>query len=93
MALIDDVKDVIKESGNDSDTEVKDLIDAAKADMILCGVRSAKVIDTDPLIKRAIMLYSKAQFGYDDPKIADRFQKSYESLRNHLSMSTEYTEV
>lgn len=93
MALIDDVKDALRVSGDDLNTEVEGLIDGAKADLILSGVHKDKILDTDPLIKRAVILYCKAQFGYDDPKIADRFQQSYTSLKQHLTLSAEYTEV
>jgi hypothetical protein len=90
MALLDDVKEVLRE--NTIETEIQDLIDTAKADLKLSGVHSTKIVEEDPLIKRAIILYCKAQFGYDDPKIADRFQKSYTSLKQHLTLSAEYTE-
>ena len=62
--------------------------------MKLSGVNALKVIDTDPLIKRAINLSCKAQFGYDDPKIAETdFQESIQVLKQHLTLSMEYTEV
>lgn len=93
MALIDDARDAIRENGTDSDGEIKDLIDGAKADLKLSGVNQAKIIDTDALIKRAIILYCKANFGYDDTKMAERFEKSYTSLKQHLTLSAEYTEV
>jgi uncharacterized phage protein (predicted DNA packaging) len=89
--MLDDVKDSLRESGNDLDTEILDLIDAAKADLILSGVNKDKVVDTDPLIKRAIIVYCKANFGYDEPKIAERFEQSYISLKHHLTLSIEYT--
>lgn len=87
------VKDALRVSGVDLDGEIQDLIDGAKADLSLSGVERTKILDTDPLIKRAVILYCKAQFGYDDPKIADRFQQSYTSLKQHLTLSAEYTEV
>ena len=89
--MLQDIKDSLRESGNDLDTEILDLIDAAKADLILSGVNKDKVIDTDPLIKRAVTVYCKAHFGYDEPKIAERFEQSYISLKHHLTLSTEYT--
>ncbi len=91
--MLQDVKDALRESGDDLDTEILDLIDAAKADLILSGVHKDKVVDTDPLIKRAIIVYCKANFGYDEPKIAERFEQSYISLKHHLTLSSEYTEV
>lgn len=89
--MLQDVKDALRVSGNDLDNEIKDLIEAAKADLILSGVHKDKVIDTDPLIKRAIIIYCKAHFGYDDTKIAERFEQSYISLKQHLTLSIEYT--
>ncbi len=91
--MLQDIKDSLRESGNDLDTEILDLIDAAKADLILSGVNKDKVIDTDPLIKRAIIVYCKAHFGYDDVNMAERFEQSYISLKHHLTLSAEYTEV
>lgn len=89
--MFQDVKDALRVSGNDLDNEIKDLIEAAKADLILSGVHKDKVIDTDPLIKRAVIIYCKAHFGYDDTKIAERFEQSYISLKQHLTLSIEYT--
>lgn len=91
--MLNDVKNALRVSGDDSNTEVQDLIDAAKADLQLSGVHKDKVVDTDPLIKRAVIIYCKAHFGYEDPKYAERFAESYTSLKQHLTLSQEYTEV
>lgn len=90
--LLDDVKTALRVSGTALDFEVQDLIDAAKADLQLSGVHPSKIIDTDPLIKRAVVVYCKAHFGWDNPE-ADRFAKSYDMLKQHLTLSTEYTEA
>jgi len=89
--MLQDIKDALRVNGDDLDTEILDLIDAAKADLILSGVHQDKVKDNDPLIKRAITVYCKANFGYDDSKIVDRFEQSYISLKHHLTLSSEYT--
>ena len=89
--MLEIIKQALRVSGNDLDEEITDLIEAAKADLILSGVHKDNVEDDDPLIKRAIALYCKAHFGYDDPKIADRFQVAYNSLKHHLTLSSEYT--
>ena len=89
--MLNSIKDSLRINGNDLDTEILDLIDAAKADLILSGVHKDKVVDTDPLIKRAITVYCKAHFGYDDSKIVERFEQSYISLKHHLTLSSEYT--
>lgn len=91
--MLNDVKDALRVNGDDLNIEIIDLIESAKADLILSGVNKDKVIDIDPLIKRAITLYCKANFGYEDVKLAERFQESYISLKHHLTLSAEYTEV
>lgn len=53
--------------------------------------RGIKAADNDPLIKQAVKMYCKANFGYGGSD-ADKFQKSYESLAVSLSLSGEYLE-
>lgn len=89
--MLNNIKDSLRINGTDLDMEILDLIEAAKADLILSGVHKDKVVDTDPLIKRAVTIYCKANFGYEDPKLSERFQESYISLKHHLTLSQEYT--
>ena len=89
--MLEIIKQALRVSGNDLDEEITDLIEAAKADLILSGVHKDNVEDDDPLIKRAITVYCKANFGYEDPKLSERFQESYISLKHHLTLSSEYT--
>ena len=91
--MLADVKDALRLSGTDLDIEVQDLIDAAKADLQLSGVHADKIVDTDPLIKRAVIVYCKAHFGYEEPAQAELFMKSYNALKSHLALSQEYTGV
>lgn len=71
------------------DEEITDIIDAARTDLTLAGVTRAKADDdTDPLIIRAVILYAKAQFGYIEN--AAGFQRSYDALKNHLSLAGDY---
>lgn len=88
--LLEAVKSSIRVDGDDLNDEIQDLIDAAKADLQLSGVSKSKIIDTDPLIKRAIIVYTKANFGYDN-KDAIRFEHSYLMIKTHLTLSAEYT--
>lgn len=91
--MLDDVKTALRFSGTSLDTEIQDLIEAAKADLSLSGVHPSKIIDTDPLIKRAVVVYCKAHFGYEEPAQAELFMKSYNALKVHLALSQEYTGV
>lgn len=91
MALLDDVKDALRISGNDLDTEVTDLIGAAQADLKLSGILTSKAVSTtDPLIRRAVVVYCKANFGWDNQE-GEKFQNSYDMLKKHLCLSQEYT--
>lgn len=91
MAMLDDVKTALRLSGTDLDTEVSDLISTARQDLILSGVLSSIAnLDNNALIKRAIILYVKTHFGWDNPE-ADRFQTAYDTLKRHLTLSEDYT--
>lgn len=92
MTISADVKLALRLSATTTtyDSEVADLIAAAQADLVMAGVLSDKAEDTtDPLIKRAIMAYSKAHFGWYNADAA-RLERSYEMLRAHLTLSAEY---
>lgn len=91
--MLEDIKGSLRVDGTDLNAEIQDLIDAAKSDLILSGVNAEKVVDTDSLIKRAVILYCKANFGYEDINMSARFERSYISLKQHLSLSEEYKEV
>ena len=62
--------------------------------MLISGVVKAKTLDdVDPLIKRAIILYCKANFGWDNPE-SERLQQSYVMLKMHMTLAANYnTEV
>ena len=91
MAMLDDVKIALRVSGTALDGEISDLIAAARQDMLLSGVLSTKAnSNTDPLIKRAIVTYTKANFGWDNPE-AEKFQSAYHMLKQHLTLSQEYS--
>ena len=70
-------------------SDINNLIEAAKLDLQLAGV---KYIEDDPLIQRAVIFYCKGHFGFDNPE-AERFLRSYEMLKQHLSLSGDYRET
>lgn len=72
------------------EAEIDNLIDAAIEDLILSGVRAEEPFV--PLIVRAIALYCKANFGFDNPD-SEKLMESYRSLEIHLSLSDEYRGV
>lgn len=88
MALLDDVKSQLRISGTAYDTEISKLISAASTDLILSGV-SPFIDSTDVMIERAITVYCKAHFGYNNPE-APRFLESYNEIKKQLVSSTDY---
>ena len=88
--MLQKIKDALRVSGSALDIEIQDLIEAAQADLRLSGITKD---ETDPLIIRAITIYCKAHFGYEEPAQAELFMKSYNALKSHLALSQEYTEV
>jgi hypothetical protein len=89
VTMLDDVKTLLRMSNDAYNTEIDDLILAAKADLQLSGLLGEKILNTDALIKRAIYAYCKANFGWNNPD-AVRLQQSYDMLKNHMSLSSEY---
>ncbi|MFC3883756.1 head-tail connector protein [Bacillus songklensis] len=89
--MLADVKTALRISHDALDTDISDLIDEARQDLILAGLSSAKANDDeDALIKRAIKTYAKAHFIADNVT-AERFQKSYDMLKQHLTLAGDYT--
>ncbi|HDR7391264.1 head-tail connector protein [Bacillus sp. FSL R9-9410] len=88
--MLDIVKLALRITHSHLDDEITDLIEAARHDLMLSGVSSLKTNDdADPLIKRAIITYTKANF-IPDLKEAVRFQSSYDMLKNHLTLAGDY---
>lgn len=80
----------IVESATLKDEEIKMLINAGKTDLARQGI----LVDiTNDLIKSAIVMFVKANFGNTDIKEKELAQKTYSLLCNNLSLSSEYKVV
>lgn len=90
--MLGEVKSALRVDGNEHDSEIQSLIDAAIADLILSGVDTIRANSFDPLIRRAIIIYCRAHFDYDD-KATDRLLQSYGMLKSHLSLAEDYRAV
>lgn len=86
-----DARRYVRLNHNRLDSEIIDLIEAARADLMLGGIIASKVEnENDALIRRAVFLYVKSEFGLDNAD-ADKYRNSYEMLKRHLQLSDEYT--
>jgi hypothetical protein len=95
--MLDKVKMALRVTSAAFDDEINGLIDAAKADLRLAGIISPDITAgsgadaSDPLVLRAIILYAKAGFGYDDN--AARYREAYDYLKCALSLAGDYNAV
>lgn len=69
------------------DSEITDLIAAAKIDLGIAGVELPSTLDE--ICQLAIITYCKLHFG--EPDEYDRLKASYDEQKAQLSMSTGYT--
>lgn len=95
MGILDKAKTALRisQSATSYDEEIADLIEAARHDLKLAGVLPSKAdSDEDSLIRRALIVYVKANFGWDNPD-SEKLNQSYLMIKNHLLLSQEYTEV
>lgn len=85
--MLEKVKLALRIKSNILDLEIEDLIEACKIDLSISGVK--KIEESDPIINRAIILYCKANFGLEN-KDSDNYQKSYDLLKQSLSLCGDY---
>ncbi len=87
---VEDMRKAVRINHNKHNGEISDLVEAAKADLQLGGIITARVEDeTDMLIKKAITAYIKAEFGLDNSD-AGKYRESFESLKNRMAVSDYY---
>lgn len=63
------------------DDEILDLIEACKVDLQISGLKN--IDTTNSMVVFAIILYCKANFGYDNPD-SDKLQNSYLGVKQKL---------
>ena len=86
--MLDKVKLALRISTNAFDSELSDLIEAAKIDLGIAGVNVPQTIDA--IVGRAIITYCKVHFG--EPDDVERLKASYDEQKAQLSMNSSYTD-
>lgn len=81
--MLEKIKLALRIKNSAYDAEIQDLIDACKIDLATGGV---KVVDElNSLTQHAIVLYCKANFGYDEN--SQKFAEAYEKLKIVLALT------
>lgn len=83
--MLEEVRNALRISNTAYNNEIRNLIDACKSDLETSGVAPSYFLEKNyrALIKQAIIIYCKAQFGYDNQEAA-RLNESYELLKQKL---------
>lgn len=93
MKLLDQIKKSMRIRHNALDETLQSDINAGALDLLRVGVQpyqSGKAIKNNALIRKAIELYAKAEENYEGE--GERYKKSYEKLRDSLSLCGDYNE-
>ena len=75
-------------------SELEDLIEAAKVDLGIAGVVIPVTTSSadDVIVSKAIITYCKLNFGVPERHEYDRLKASYDEQKAQLSMATGYTQ-
>ena len=87
--MLEKIKLSLRINNSAYDDEITDLINACKKELELAGIASSNIDEDDEMIIRAVTLYCKANFGFDNSD-ADRYINSYESIKTFLCTNTQY---
>lgn len=87
--MLEKVKLSLRINNNAFDEEINSLIKSCKKELELVGIAPSILNSNDTMILQAITLYCKAHFGFDNSE-AERYMKSYESLKILLSTNINY---
>lgn len=86
--MLNKVKMALRIVTNSFDSELTDLIEAAKQDLGIAGV--IVPAELDAIVTRAIITYCKMSFGL--PEDYDKLKASYDEQKAQLSNATGYTD-
>lgn len=95
--LLSTVKQTLRETSIDFDTEIESYIDGCAINLQTAGILPSFFADTltastvDPQILQAVRLYCLANYGLYNTD-AERYERSYHSLKALLCTNRRYTQ-
>lgn len=93
--MLEAVKLALRITTNAFDSELTQLIAAAKTDLGIAGIVVPTTTESnlDQILQRAIITYCKLNFGeLDRVEMYDRLKASYDEQKAQLGMATGYTQ-
>ncbi len=88
-----DIRLSARVDSSDAEDEIAVLIQAAREELHTAGIKEEKCKDeNDAQIKRAIIVFVKAEFGIENAD-REKYLQSFESIKLRLALSTEYKEA
>lgn len=89
QAILDEVKTALRLTSDAfNEGELLPLIECCKLDLSVSGVK--RITEDDALIRQAIKLYCKANFGNNEDSV--KFQVAYDKLKDSLALCGDYNE-
>lgn len=85
--MIEEIKKIQGINNNEFDTIIDNYISSAKKDLMIIGLASARVDETDPLIHTAIISYV---LSFLDDQNGEMFANSYAMQKDSLRHNVEY---
>ena len=87
--LLDKTKKALRITTDAYDSEIGDLIDAAKLDLGIAGVELPQTLDA--ICERAVITYCRVHFSALTDGEFTRLKASYDEQKAQLGMATGYT--
>ncbi|MDN6899571.1 head-tail connector protein [Oenococcus sicerae] len=92
-AFFDQVKKNLRVMSNDDgiNQEIADLIESARNDLYVSQSITKDIASsvTNPLVKQAVVLYCKANFGLDNND-SEKYRAAYQDLADKLSVASQW---
>ena len=88
--MLEKVKQALRIDGNDHDDELQGLILTALAMLREVGILESKLVETDDIVRMAVIQYCKATFG-TDPTNSEKFMFLFEEMKKFMSLTQVYT--
>lgn len=83
--ILEKLRKRVRVISKSSDEEISDLIKSCKKELEMAGVYGD---ESDPTFYQAIVLYCKANYGYDED--TERFRMAFSALRDAMNLSGDY---